>query len=94
MTGTYDETWFNIVSVSVEVEGGAALQPLLDAMQAVRQDDLTTVIANLKKALSQLEKVGKQLGKEACKSPMTGPLGFNLSKIQNNKLMNKNDNNS
>jgi len=66
MTGTYDETWFDIVSVSVEVEGGAALQPLLNAMQAAREDDLPTVVANLKIALSQLQKVSKQLGKKAC----------------------------
>ncbi|KAK3813038.1 MAG: Indoleamine 2,3-dioxygenase [Benniella sp.] len=63
MTGTYDETWFDIVSVSVEMEGGAALQPLLNAMQAARDDDLPTVVANLKIALSQLQKVSKQLAR-------------------------------
>ncbi|KAF9916351.1 hypothetical protein BX616_003983 [Lobosporangium transversale] len=63
MTGTADETWFDIVSVSVEVEGGAALQPLLDAMQAVREDDLPTVTAHLKVALLQLSKVGKILAR-------------------------------
>ncbi|KAF9936771.1 hypothetical protein BGZ65_002055 [Modicella reniformis] len=61
MTGTFDETWFDIVSISVEVEGGAALQPSLNAMQAVRDDDLKVVSENLKTALSQLEKVGKLL---------------------------------
>ncbi|KAF9434312.1 hypothetical protein BGZ76_008217 [Entomortierella beljakovae] len=63
MTGTFDETWFDIISVSVEIEGGAALQPLLDAMQAVREDDLTTVIAKLKIAFSRLQKVSKQLAR-------------------------------
>ncbi|KAF9112101.1 hypothetical protein BGX27_003983 [Mortierella sp. AM989] len=63
MTGTADETWFDIVSISVEVEGGAALQPLVDAMHAIREDDLATVIAKLKIALPQIEKVGKQLAR-------------------------------
>ncbi|KAF9403718.1 hypothetical protein BGX21_000050 [Mortierella sp. AD011] len=63
MTGTFDETWFDIVSVSVEIEGGAALQPLLEAMHAAREDDLTTVIDKLKIALLQIEKVGKQLAR-------------------------------
>ncbi|KAF9202580.1 hypothetical protein BGZ49_007272 [Haplosporangium sp. Z 27] len=63
MTGTFDETWFDIVSVSVEIEGGAALQPLLDAMHAVRNDDLTTVIVKLNTALTHIEKVGKQLAR-------------------------------
>ncbi|KAF9967236.1 hypothetical protein BGZ70_010270 [Mortierella alpina] len=61
MTGTSDEDWFDIVSVAVEVAGGSALQPLLDAMQAVRDDDLTTVTQNLNRALSHLQKVGKLL---------------------------------
>ncbi|KAF9346529.1 hypothetical protein BGX26_001955, partial [Mortierella sp. AD094] len=63
MTGTFDETWFDIVSVSVEVEGGAALQPLLEAMHAVRENDLATVVDKLKIALLQIEKVGKQLAR-------------------------------
>ncbi|KAI8363502.1 Indoleamine 2,3-dioxygenase [Mortierella sp. GBAus27b] len=63
MTGTYDETWFDIVALSVEIEGGAALQPLLDAMQAVREDNLGVVTTNLKTALPQLQKVGKQLAR-------------------------------
>ncbi|KAI1318337.1 hypothetical protein EDD11_006850 [Mortierella claussenii] len=63
MTGTSDETWFDIVSVTVEVEGGAALQPLLEAMQAVREDNMATVTAKLTIALTQLEKVGKQLAR-------------------------------
>ncbi len=62
MTGTSDEDWFDIISVAVEVAGGASLQPLLDAMQAVREDDLATVTQNLNIALSHLEKVGKLLG--------------------------------
>lgn len=62
MTGTSDEDWFVIVSIAVEVEGGAALQPLLDAMNAVRRNDPEAVLAKLKVALSQLEKVGKLLG--------------------------------
>ncbi|KAF8931334.1 hypothetical protein BGZ58_007680 [Dissophora ornata] len=61
MTGTYDETWFDIVSVAVEIEGGAALQPLLDAMNAVREDDMETVIAKLHVALPRLEQIGKIL---------------------------------
>jgi len=61
MTGTYDETWFDIVSVAVELEGGAALQPLLDAMNAVREDDMDTVIANLHLALPRLEQIRKIL---------------------------------
>ncbi|KAG0363701.1 hypothetical protein BG005_008069 [Podila minutissima] len=63
MTGTSDEDWFVIVSIAVEVEGGAALQPLLDAMNAVRRNDPEAVLAKLKVALSQLEKVGKLLGR-------------------------------
>ncbi|KAF9574376.1 hypothetical protein EC968_006711 [Mortierella alpina] len=63
MTGTSDEDWFDIISVAVEVRGGCALQPLLDAMQAVREDDLATVTQNLNIALSHLEKVGKLLAR-------------------------------
>jgi hypothetical protein len=78
MTGTYDETWFDIVALSVEIEGGAALQPLLDAMQAVREDNLGVVTTNLKTALPQLQKVGKQLGK---KRALFSSFGFNLVMI-------------
>ncbi|CAO3575149.1 unnamed protein product [Mortierella alpina] len=63
MTGTLDEDWFDIISVAVEIAGGSALQPLLDAMQAVRDDDLTTVTQNLNIALSHLQEVGKLLAR-------------------------------
>lgn len=63
MTGTPDETWFDIVAVQVEIEGGSALKPLLEAMQAVREDDITTVIEKLNLALPQLQKAAKALGK-------------------------------
>ncbi|KAG0088978.1 hypothetical protein BGZ93_005566 [Podila epicladia] len=63
MTGTSDEDWFVIVSIAVEIEGGAALQPLLDAMHAVRRNDPEVVLVKLKEALPQLEKVGKLLGR-------------------------------
>ncbi|KAG9322862.1 hypothetical protein KVV02_001196 [Mortierella alpina] len=63
MTGTPDEDWFDIVSVAVEVAGGSSLQPLLDAMQAVHEDDLATVTQSLNIALSHLQKVGKLLAR-------------------------------
>lgn len=63
MTGTRDEVWFDTVSVLVEVEGGASLKPLLEAMQAVRDDDVETVVQKLNLALPQLQKVGKALCK-------------------------------
>ncbi|KAG0022805.1 hypothetical protein BGZ82_010901 [Podila clonocystis] len=63
MTGTSDEDWFVIVSIAVEVEGGAALQPLIDAMHAVRKNDPEAVLAKLKKALPQLENVSKLLAR-------------------------------
>ncbi|KAG0038873.1 hypothetical protein BGZ83_002974 [Gryganskiella cystojenkinii] len=63
MTGTHDETWFDIVPVAVEIEGGAALQPLLESIQAVRDDDLPTVVQKLNLALPQLQKVGKTLAR-------------------------------
>ena len=62
MTGTYDEVWFDIVAVAVEIEGGAALRPLLEAVQAVRDDNLSAVVQQLDIALAQLKKVGKTLG--------------------------------
>jgi len=63
MTGTRDEIWFDTVSVLVEVEGGAALKPLIEAMQAVREDDVETVVQKLGLALPQLRKAGKALCK-------------------------------
>ncbi|KAG0029181.1 hypothetical protein BGZ81_004043 [Podila clonocystis] len=63
MTGTSDEDWFVIVSIAVEVEGGAALQPLLDAMHAVRRNDPEAVLAKLKNVLPQLENVSKLLAR-------------------------------
>ncbi|KAF9332438.1 hypothetical protein BG006_004698 [Podila minutissima] len=43
-------------------KGGAALQPLLDAMNGVRRNDPEAVLVKLKVALPLLEKVGKLLG--------------------------------
>ncbi|KAG0260200.1 hypothetical protein BG011_002077 [Mortierella polycephala] len=63
MTGTSDEDWFDIISVAVEIEGGSALQPLLEAMQAVRADGLQEVTDKLKIALPRLERVGKLLAR-------------------------------
>ncbi|KAF9584393.1 hypothetical protein BGW38_006628 [Lunasporangiospora selenospora] len=63
MTGSLDEDWFVIISVIVEIEGGAAIQPLLEAMQAARADDLDKLILNLRVAQLQLEKVGKLLAR-------------------------------
>ncbi|KAF9185172.1 hypothetical protein BGZ51_006595 [Haplosporangium sp. Z 767] len=63
MTGTSDEDWFDIIPVAVEAEGGSVLQPLLEAMQAVRADDLQAVTEKLKVALPRLERVGKLLAR-------------------------------
>ncbi|KAG0360432.1 Indoleamine 2,3-dioxygenase [Gamsiella multidivaricata] len=63
MTGTSDETWFLIVSIAIEAEGGAALQFLLNAMHAARKDDVVATTVNLKAALTRLEPVGKLLAR-------------------------------
>jgi indoleamine 2,3-dioxygenase len=61
MTGTKDENWFDILSVAVELAAGAALQPLIDAIHAVRQDNIRVVIEKLHIAHGQLEKLSKIL---------------------------------
>ncbi|KAG0048096.1 hypothetical protein BGZ83_006915 [Gryganskiella cystojenkinii] len=55
MTGTYDEVWLDIVAIAIEFEAGATFKPLLEAIQAVREDDLLTVIQKLHVALPKLQ---------------------------------------
>ncbi|KFH62256.1 hypothetical protein MVEG_11467 [Podila verticillata NRRL 6337] len=61
MTGTSDQDWLVIVSIAVEVEGGATLQPLLETMHGVRRNDPEAILIKLKETLLHLEKVGKLL---------------------------------
>ncbi|KAG0233963.1 hypothetical protein BGW42_007038 [Actinomortierella wolfii] len=63
MTGTPDETWFFMVATAVEMAGGAALQPLLDAVQAARDNDPATVHRQMAVALTHLQKVASLLGR-------------------------------
>jgi indoleamine 2,3-dioxygenase len=59
MTGTDDEEWFYLVSVLVEAEGAPAILVMLNAIQAVAEQDHGTVI----EALHELQRITIHLGK-------------------------------
>ncbi|KAH7058422.1 Indoleamine 2,3-dioxygenase [Linnemannia elongata] len=61
MTGTKDEDWFDIVSTAIEIAAGPAFKALIDAIHAVREDNIQTVIENLHLAHVQLDKISKIL---------------------------------
>ncbi|KAF9928488.1 hypothetical protein FBU30_002337 [Linnemannia zychae] len=61
MTGTQDEDWFDIISVAIELAAGPAFQALIDAIHAVRADDIRVVIDKLQIAHVQLDKISKIL---------------------------------
>ncbi|KAG9070733.1 hypothetical protein KI688_008273 [Linnemannia hyalina] len=61
MTGTKDEDWFDIVSVAIEIAAGPAFKALIDAIHAVREDNIRTVIECLHLAHVHLDKVSKLL---------------------------------
>ncbi|KAG0272744.1 hypothetical protein BGZ95_011473, partial [Linnemannia exigua] len=61
MTGTKDEDWFDIVSTAIEIAAGPALQALIDAIHAVRQDNIHVVTEKLHLAHAQLNKISKLL---------------------------------
>ena len=63
MTGTKDEDWFDIVSTAIEIAAGPAFKALIDAIHAVREDNIRAVIENLHLAHVQLDKVSKLLRK-------------------------------
>ncbi|KAF9977612.1 hypothetical protein BGZ73_005466 [Actinomortierella ambigua] len=63
MTGTSDEDWFYIVATAVEITGGAAIQPLLNAVQAARDHDAAIVQRHMATALTHLQQVAGLLSR-------------------------------
>ncbi|KAF9163327.1 hypothetical protein DFQ26_002720 [Actinomortierella ambigua] len=63
MTGTPDEDWFYIVATAVEMAGGAAMKPLLAAVEAARAHDATTVQRHMAEALTHLQRVAGLLSR-------------------------------
>ncbi|KAF9907823.1 hypothetical protein EC991_010515 [Linnemannia zychae] len=61
MTGTKDEDWFDIVSASIEMAAGPALQALIDAIHEVREDNIRAVTEKLHIAHEHLDKISKLL---------------------------------
>jgi indoleamine 2,3-dioxygenase len=60
-TGSIDEQWFYLVSVAMEAKGGSSIPVMLKAIEAARQDDLTTVTACLQSFAQTLDELGTLL---------------------------------
>ena len=60
-TGSIDEQWFYLVSIAMEARGGPAISLMLDAMQAARDDDLTSVVSSLRSLAEIIDDLGSLL---------------------------------
>ncbi|KAI5867389.1 indoleamine 2,3-dioxygenase [Durotheca rogersii] len=60
-TGTVDESWFYVVSVAMEAEGGTIIPVLFRALEAARNRDYSTVIKALGEATACIGKLGQLL---------------------------------
>ena len=62
-TGSLDESWFYLVSVAIEARGGPTIPLMLDAIQAVRNNDSVRVTACLQSLAERLDDLGALLQK-------------------------------
>ena len=62
-TGSLDESWFYLVSVAIEARGGPTIPLMLDAIQAVRNNDSARVTACLQSLAERLDDLGALLQK-------------------------------
>ena len=60
-TGTLDESWFYLVSITIESHAAPTIQMLLDAVAAVRTQDVLTVTLCLQAFAETLEDLGELL---------------------------------
>jgi len=62
-TGSLDEKWFYLISVAVESRGGAIIPLMLQAMEAIRENDRATVTACLQSFAERLDELGSTLSR-------------------------------
>lgn len=62
-TGSMDESWFYLVSIVLEARGAELLPVMLDAMHAVRNDDVSTVFHALQLFAERIDELGTILNK-------------------------------
>ncbi|KAM0716420.1 hypothetical protein Q7P37_007865 [Cladosporium fusiforme] len=61
VTGTDDESWFFIISNAMEARAGPIITGMLEAMEAVEQNDSVTVIDSLQNLRQSITEIGKLL---------------------------------
>lgn len=60
-TGSIDESWFYLVSVAIEAKGAPIIPIMLDAIQAVRDDESQRVTADLQSFAERLDELSSIL---------------------------------
>ncbi|KAL5119816.1 tryptophan 2,3- dioxygenase [Pleosporales sp. CAS-2024a] len=67
-TGSLDESWFYLVSVAIEARAGPLVPMMLDAIAAVRRNDMDTVVQALRAFAERLDELGTLLERmyESC----------------------------
>ncbi|EXJ78905.1 indoleamine 2,3-dioxygenase [Capronia epimyces CBS 606.96] len=60
-TGSMDEAWFYLISVAIEAEGASSIPLMLNAIDAAKVGDASTVIRSLKALSRVFEKLGDLL---------------------------------
>lgn len=67
-TGSLDESWFYLVSVAIEARAGPIVPMMIDAIAAVRRNDVNTVVQALRTFAERLDELGALLERmyESC----------------------------
>ena len=60
-TGSLDEQWFYLVSVTMEAKGGPTIPMMMKAMQAARNNDVEVVLACLQSLADTIDELGSLL---------------------------------
>jgi indoleamine 2,3-dioxygenase len=60
-TGSLDESWFYLVSVAIEAQGGSTIPLMLDAIKAARENDSLAVTVCLQEFAEILDELGTLL---------------------------------
>jgi indoleamine 2,3-dioxygenase len=61
LTGTDDESWFYTISNAMEARAGPIIAKSLEAIEAVSQNDTTTIISTLKYCRQSIDDIGRLL---------------------------------
>jgi indoleamine 2,3-dioxygenase len=67
-TGSLDESWFYLVSVAIEARAGPVVPMMLEAIAAVRRNNMNTVVRALRSFAERLDELGALLERmyESC----------------------------